>query len=231
MAFIPIIVPRKNEKFRLIVGVLLIVLGPLVASADLTIPREAIDAATVSPDALEVRKHYYTEDAVILDAFGYTEEDGKTTSYECAVAFGLADDEWVITAIKVPVKSTLYASISDYLNDSTQNLGDLRMPMYVSASTLNGEFCTFLNSYVDEVFGADNADYTTVQLELEYRGGDEEAYKKSVSSERITMLGVGAAMAVVGGVLFALGLRQRRKRLEALQSAAPADSTAPEENA
>ncbi len=232
MAFIPIIVPRKNEKFRLIVGVLLIVLGLLVAASGLTIPREAIDASTISSDALEVRKHYYIEDAVILDQFGYTTEDGKTTSYECAVAFGLADDEWVITAIKVPVKSTLYSTISDYLNDSTQSLGDLRMPMYVSASTLNGEFCNFLNSYVDEVFGADNTDYTTVQVELKYRGSDEETYKKSVSSDRLAMLGVGAVMLVIGGVLFGLGLGQRRKRLEALQSPAPAaDSAAPDENA
>lgn len=219
MAFIPIVVPRRNEKFRLIAGVLLIVLGLFVAASGLTIPREAIDASTISSDALEVRKHYYIEDAVILDQFGYTTEDGKTTSYECAVAFGLADDEWVITAIKVPVKSALYSSISDYLNDSTQSLGDLRMPMYVGASTLDSEFSTFLDSYVEDAFGPYSADYTTVKLELKYRGADEAAYKKSVDSDRLAMLAVGAVVIVLGGVLFGLGLGQRRRRLEALQNA------------
>lgn len=219
MAFIPIVVPRRNEKFRLIVGILLIILGLFAAVAGLTIPREAIDATTISPDALTSGKHYYIEDAVILDQFGYTEEDGKTTSYECAVAFGMANDEWVVTAIKVPLNSALFSSVMDYLNDSSQNIGDLRMAMYVGASTLDSEFSTFLDSYVDEVFGTDSADYTTVKLELKYRGADETAYKKSVDSDRLAMLAVGAVVIVLGGLLFGLGLGQRRRRLEALQSA------------
>ena len=219
MAFIPIVVPRRNEKFRLIVGILLIILGLFAAVAGLTIPREAIDATTISPDVLTSGKHYYIEDAVILDQFGYTEEDGKTTSYECAVAFGMANDEWVVTAIKVPLNSALFSSVMDYLNDSSQTLGDLRMAMYVGASTLDSEFSTFLDSYVDEVFGSDSADYTTVKLELKYRGADETAYKKSVDSDRLAMLAVGAVVIVLGGLLFGLGLGQRRQRLEALQNA------------
>ena len=219
MAFIPIAVPHRNEKFRLIIGVLLIILGLFAAVSGLTIPREAIDAATISPDALASGRHYYIEDAVILDQFGYTEEDGKTTSYECAVAFGMANDEWVITAIKVPLSSALFSSVMDYLNDSSQNVGDLRMAMYVGASTLDSEFSTFLDSYIEEALGPYSADYTTVKFELKYRGADEAAYKKSVDSDRLAMLAVGAVMIVLGGLLFGLGLGQRRQRLEALQSA------------
>lgn len=230
MAFIPIIVPRKNEKFRLIVGVLLIVLGLFVVSIGLTIPNEAIDVTTVSSDALEVRKHFYIEDAVILDQFGYTTQDGKTTSYECAVAFGMADDEWIITALNVPVKSELYTSVSDYLNDTTQNIGDLRMPMYVKVATLDSEFCTFLDSYVDEVIGEDQTDYTIVKVKLQYLGSDEAAYEKSVTTDRISFTVIGAAVTVFGGLLFGLGLGQRRKRLEAIQSAAMAGGTDPERN-
>ena len=230
MAFIPIIVPRKNEKFRLIVGVLLIVLGLFVVSIGLTIPNEAIDVTTVSSDALEVRKHFYIEDAVILDQFGYTTQDGKTTSYECAVAFGMADDEWIITALNVPVKSELYTSVSDYLNDTTQNIGDLRMPMYVKVATLDSEFCTFLDSYVDEIIGEDQTDYTIVKVKLQYLGSDEAAYEKSVTTDRISFTVIGAAVTVFGGLLFGLGLGQRRKRLEEIQSAAMAGGTDPERN-
>lgn len=218
MAFIPIAVPRRNEKSRLIIGVLLIILGLCAAVAGLAFPQEAIDVTAISPDALASGRHYYIEDAVILDQFGYTEEDGKTTSYECAVAFSMANDEWGITAIKVPLSSTLFSSVMDYLNDSSQNIGDLRMPMYVGASTLNNEFSTFLDSYVDEAFGADNADYTTVKLELKYRGADEAAYKKSVDSDRLAMLAVGAVAIVLGAIAFTL------QRLETLQSAAPVAS-------
>lgn len=224
MAFTPAIAPRKNETFRLFLGALLIFFGLFVAAVGLTSPREAIDASAISPDALTTGRHCFIENAVILDQFGYTEENGKTTSYECAVAFGMANDEWIITALNVPLNGALFSSVLDYLNDSTQYLGDLRMPMYVSTSTLDSTFCTYLDSYVDEAFGADIADYTTVHLELKYRGSDEAAYKKSVASDRIALLGTGAAMAVIGSLLFALGLRQRRRRLEAPESAAPANS-------
>ena len=219
MAFIPIVVPRRNEKFRLIVGILLIILGLFAAVAGLTIPREAIDTATIGTDALSTGKNYYIEDAVILDQFGYTEKDGQTVSYECAVGFGLANDEWVVTAIEVPLKSALFSTVQDYLNDSSQNIGDLRMPMYVSAGTLDAEFCRFLDSYFEDVFGADNADYTVVNLQLKYRGADESTYKKSVDSDRLAMLAIGAVVIVLGGLLFGLGLGQRRRRLEALQNA------------
>ncbi|MDD7368171.1 MAG: hypothetical protein PUG91_12865 [Clostridiales bacterium] len=226
MAFIPIVVPRKNEKFRLIAGVLLIILGLFFAVTGLTISSEALDTATIGTDALSTGKNYYIEDAVILDQFGYTEKDGQNVSYECAVGFGLANDEWVVTAIEVPLKSALFSTVQDYLNDSSQNIGDLRMPMYVSAGTLDAEFCRFLDSYFEDVFGADNADYTVVNLQLKYRGTDEAAFKKSIDSDRFTLMGLGAAIAVIGALLFGLGLGQRRKRLDALENAAPADSTA-----
>ena len=55
---------------------------------------------------------------------------------------------------------------------------------------------------------------------------DEAAFKKSIDSDRFTLMGLGAAIAVIGALLFGLGLGQRRKRLDALENAAPADSTA-----
>ena len=91
--------------------VLLIILGLFFAVTGLTISSEALDTATIGTDALSTGKNYYIEDAVILDQFGYTEKDGQTVSYECAVGFGLANDEWVVTAIEVPLKSTLFSTV------------------------------------------------------------------------------------------------------------------------
>ena len=199
----------RNGIFNIIIGVLLLAMGVVFVAAAFDQPFDAIDVTTLASGDLRAGGGYAIEDAVILDQYGYTEKDGKVNSYECAVAFGMANDEWVIASLNVPMNSVLFDSVFAYLNDDTQYIGDLRMPMYATASTLDSEFKDFLDSYITDVFGEDNAEYTPAYIELKYRAGDEAAYKAALESDRNGMTAVGLVMALLGAVLIGLSVSKR----------------------
>ncbi len=227
---------RRKDKvysspvFLIIIGVLAALLSIPFLSGASDWPAEAVPADSLNYLDLKSGTAVCIEDAVLLDRYGYTTKDGKTTSSQCAVAFEMADGEWVITSLEVPHSSDLYQVMLDYLNDETQQIGDCRFPMCAEVASLSIEFKNYLYEYVTEVFGQLN-EYHVISRKLTMRADTAENYaaaaKKTARNNRL----IGAGILALGLALIGAGVNGAiKRRAQKRETAAGMQEAFTEEN-
>ncbi len=206
-------IQRKHPLLFIVLGLFMLLIGFSCIVTAFDQPIYPVDMTAVSPEILTAGG-YFIEDAVILDQYAHTEENNRTVSYEYAVAFCMNNDQWGIASLKHKPSDALYETISAYLEDNTQYIGDLRMPMYVTIGSLGTTFRGYLDSYIEKVFGAEDNDFLPVYYELTYRGGTDAEYQASLEQNKRLSILVGAVIVLSGILFFSIGLAQRRKKLD-----------------
>lgn len=210
---------QNNTFLKLFFGILALVFGVIFFMTSSDLPPEAIDAKLVSFEELNTMSGYYIEDAVILDKYGNTTKDNKIESIECAVAFETKGGQWVIGSMKVKKNDPLYWTIDAYLNDDSQYLGDLRLPMAVTTSSLDSTFKVYLREYCAKDAPMDymqdvDSNFKTAEIEMTYRGATMNDYASSVQTEqRNTRIGSLAAI-IIGAALIGFAIVGKIRKRE-----------------
>lgn len=206
-------VQRKHPLLFMVLGCFMLLIGFSCIVTAFDQPIYPVDMTAVSPEILTAGG-YFIEDAVIFDQYAYTEENHRTVSYEYAVAFCMDNGQWVIASMKQKPSDALYETINAYLEDDTQYISDLRMPMYVTIGSLGTTFRDYLDNYIEKVFEADDNDFLPVYYELTYRGSTDAEYQASLEKDKRLSILVGAIIVLSGILFFSIGLAQRRKKLD-----------------
>ena len=204
-----------SPVLMLIFAVVAIVAGIAMLAGSGSKP-EAVPASSLSANEIKSGMILAIDDAILMDQYGYTTENGRTTSSECALAFQLKDEKWAIISLKVPNSGALNKLMTDYLNDSSQDIGDCTFTLYARVSSLGSKFSGFLDEYVKKLLGSLN-EYTVLHYTLNTRGLSLEEYNESVERAAKASLGGGIVLIILGLALFALGINRQKKHREAIR--------------
>ncbi len=216
---------RRNSRaysspvFPIFVGLLLAAASiPFISGSD-DWPAEVTDVKTLDVFELKSGMAVYIEDAVLMDRYAHTTENGRTKSTQCALGFAMKDGKKAIASLQVPSSGKVYQLMTDYLNDESQQIGDCHLTMYATVSSLGTQFMDYLNEYVTKVFGQ-LSEYRVVTKTLTMRAETAEEYAAARAREARNNRLMGAGLLALSLLLIGLGVNNGVKRRAAKRAAA-----------
>ncbi len=206
----------KNKILSAIVAIALILFGVILLSAPTTdTSAEPKDLAQISYRDVENAQIYYAKDLLVVDQFAVLNEDDVIYMM---VMF--EDKNGNIVAANMPINKTtpIWDDVNDYLNDSTQLIGDYTINCYVKADTdhdVEGKLNGMFDEAVQEMRGQMGTSINKLGLRFVYvcdENGDP--YATAAGAETVSK--VVAAVVILGGVLlFVFGVLRKGKKTAA----------------
>ncbi len=194
------------------IGLGLIVLGLWNVPKLLQKPEALQEASALTADDFQDGGSYDLGETVILDSFAYGSTDDNVTTNYYAVAFGGKGDKALVITLAVATDDDIHQTLENYLNDSTQQMGDLTMDSICGVAQdyesddLKGFYEEYIDSLMDQGFTFDS-----VPVELIYKGSGPDSFQQRVDDEHCSLLYTSAIYVILGIIFLAVGLLLKKR--------------------
>lgn len=214
---------KKNNKKAsgealIVAGIFCLVLAIALSVLGLQKPAELKEVSKISPEEMSDDYAYHFDDLIVCNYYMKQSgaESGNGRYYIAAI---YDKGVYYLASVYADNDETLRATLREYADDKTAEIGDLVLSGCFSAQKVSS--VENLDEFYDEtaedhiaLFADENLDAVDLQLHLTYVCEAAEDYEKTASSTDLLYLGI--IFLVIGAPCVFFGIRMRKKGLAEL---------------